>query len=64
MAYVYLPQKHSQGTGVFRMNLFAYIDSYEKALVFWFSFVGLGFASIVIGLKLGNFLNNLSTSIV
>ncbi|QDP63463.1 MAG: hypothetical protein GOVbin703_210 [Prokaryotic dsDNA virus sp.] len=46
------------------MNLFAYIDSYEKALVFWFSFVGLGFASIVIGLKLGNFLNNLSTSIV
>ncbi len=45
------------------MSLFAYIDSYEKALVFWFAFVGLGFASIVIGLELGNlfgnFLNNL-----
>ena len=45
-----------------------YIDSYEKALIFWLCFVGLGFVSIVIGLELGNlfeiFLNNLGTSIV
>ena len=31
-----------------------WIDSYEKALVFWLGMVGIAFASIVIGMKLGN----------
>ena len=29
-----------------------WIDSYEKALIFWFGMVGLAFASIFIGLEI------------
>ena len=35
-----------------------YIDSYEKALVFWLSMIGIAFASIVVGLKLGQLFGN------
>ena len=35
------------------MSLLRYIDSYEKALVFWLSMIGIAFASIIIGLELG-----------
>ena len=30
-----------------------WIDSYEKALIFWLGMVGLAFTSIFIGLELG-----------
>ena len=40
------------------MNLFRYIDSYEKALVFWLSMIGLAFASIIVGIELGELLGN------
>tara|TARA_A200000159_G_scaffold106871_1_gene99659 strand:- start:1232 stop:1351 length:120 start_codon:yes stop_codon:yes gene_type:complete len=30
-----------------------WIDSHEKALVFWLGMVGIAFASIIIGMKLG-----------
>ena len=40
------------------MNLFRYIDSYEKALVFWLSMIGLAFASIIVGIELGELFGN------
>jgi hypothetical protein len=30
-----------------------WIDSYEKALIFWLGMVGIAFASIIIGIELG-----------
>jgi len=40
------------------MNLFSCIDSYEKAIVFWFSMIGLAFLSIVVGMELGELFGN------
>ena len=40
------------------MNLFRYIDSYEKALVFWLSMIGMAFAAIVVGMELGEWFGN------
>lgn len=40
------------------MNIFRYIDSYEKALVFWLSMTGLTFAGIIVGMELGELLGN------
>ena len=40
------------------MSIFRYIDSYEKALVFWLCMTGLGFLSIVVGMELGELLGN------
>ena len=40
------------------MNLFRYIDSYEKALVFWLCMVGGAFGCIVVGMELGELLGN------
>jgi len=34
------------------------IDSYEKALIFWLGMVGIAFASIAIGLQLGEWFGN------
>ena len=36
-----------------------YIDSYEKALVFWLGMVGLAFLSIVIGMEIGDWITSL-----
>ncbi len=33
-----------------------WIDSYEKALIFWLGMVGLAFASIFIGLEISEWL--------
>jgi|TARA_Y100000287_G_scaffold153695_1_gene129925 hypothetical protein len=33
-----------------------WIDSYEKALVFWLAMVGLAFLSIAIGMQIGDFI--------
>ena len=38
------------------MNLFEYIDSYEKALIFWLSMTGLAFTAIIVGMELGELL--------
>ena len=35
-----------------------YIDTYEKALVFWLSMTGLTFACIIVGMELGELLGN------
>ena len=32
----------------------SWIDSYEKALVFWLAMTGLAFLSIIIGMEIGN----------
>jgi len=36
-----------------------YIDSYEKALVFWLAMTGLAFLSIVIGMEIGDWITSL-----
>lgn len=40
------------------MNIFSYIDSYEKALVFWLIMIGSTFGCIVIGMELGEWIGN------
>ena len=35
-----------------------YIDTYEKALIFWLSMVGIAFGSIVVGMELGELFGN------
>ena len=35
-----------------------YIDTYEKAFVFWMIMVGIAFGSIVVGMELGELFGN------
>ena len=35
-----------------------YIDTYEKALVFWLSMTGLTFGCIIVGMELGELIGN------
>ena len=36
------------------MNLFSYIDSFEKAAAFWLIMTGLTFLAIIIGMELSD----------
>ena len=38
------------------MNIFRYIDSYEKALVFWLCMIGGAFGCIIVGIEIGELL--------
>ena len=38
--------------------MLTYIDTFEKALVFWLAMIGLAFLSIIVGMELGEFLGN------
>jgi len=40
------------------MNIFRYIDSYEKALVFWLCMIGLAFLSIFVGMEVSRWFEN------
>ena len=38
--------------------MLTYIDTFEKALVFWLAMTVLTFLSIIVGMELGEFLGN------
>ena len=40
------------------MNIFRYIDSYEKALVFWLIMTASAFGCIIVGMELGEWVGN------
>ena len=40
------------------MNLFRYIDSFEKAAAFWLVMTGMAFLSIIIGMELSECIVN------